>query len=74
MNTFDYPNFSYSFLAKDQHHPSTTNQKKESLKSGIDLYNHDMNGFDDAELEDILSKMSPEELEDLNCDFDPDVS
>ncbi|CEF65582.1 FI20012p1 [Strongyloides ratti] len=62
------------FLAKDQHHPSTTNQKKESLKSGIDLYNHDMNGFDDAELEDILSKMSPEELEDLNCDFDPDNS
>uniref|UniRef100_A0A0K0DS93 Tropomodulin n=2 Tax=Strongyloides stercoralis TaxID=6248 RepID=A0A0K0DS93_STRER len=62
------------FLTKDQHHTSSSGQKKDSLKSGIGLFNHDMNGFDDAELEDILSKMTPEELEDLNCDFDPDNS
>lgn len=74
MNVFGYPNFSFSFLTKDQLHDSTKVQKKGSLKSGIGLYGHDMNGFDDAELEAILSNMSPEELEDLNCDFDPDVS
>uniref|UniRef100_A0A0N5BWH4 Tropomodulin n=1 Tax=Strongyloides papillosus TaxID=174720 RepID=A0A0N5BWH4_STREA len=62
------------FLTKDQLHDSTKVQKKGSLKSGIGLYGHDMNGFDDAELEAILSNMSPEELEDLNCDFDPDNS
>lgn len=40
---------------------------------GIKLYGKDLRDLDDADLEGLLSKLSPEELEDLNNDFDPDV-
>ncbi len=38
------------------------------------LYGKDLRDFDDTDLEQLLAKLSPEELEDLNNDFDPDVS
>uniref|UniRef100_A0A915B3W9 Tropomodulin n=1 Tax=Parascaris univalens TaxID=6257 RepID=A0A915B3W9_PARUN len=41
---------------------------------GIKLYGKDLRDLDDADLEGLLSKLSPEELEDLNNDFDPDNS
>ncbi|VDN53698.1 unnamed protein product, partial [Dracunculus medinensis] len=42
--------------------------------SGLKLYGKDIRDLDDTDLEVLLSKLSPEELEDLNCDFDPDNS
>ncbi|VDM97258.1 unnamed protein product [Onchocerca ochengi] len=38
------------------------------------LYTKELRDLDDADLEGLLSKLSPEELEDLNNDFDPDNS
>lgn len=37
------------------------------------IYGKELRDFDDADLEGLLSKLSPEELEDLNSDLDPDV-
>uniref|UniRef100_A0AC35TGT6 Tropomodulin n=1 Tax=Rhabditophanes sp. KR3021 TaxID=114890 RepID=A0AC35TGT6_9BILA len=48
--------------------------KGPGLNKGISLFGRDIKGFEDAELESLLAKMTPEELEDLNCDFDPDNS
>ncbi|MFH4976394.1 hypothetical protein AB6A40_003103 [Gnathostoma spinigerum] len=41
---------------------------------GVKLYGKGLADLDDGDLEGLLSKLSPEELEDLNCDFDPDNS
>ncbi|MCP9260352.1 Tropomodulin [Dirofilaria immitis] len=38
------------------------------------IYGKELRDLDDADLEGLLSKLSPEELEDLNSDFDPDNS
>ncbi len=38
------------------------------------IFGKELRDLDDADLEGLLSKLSPEELEDLNSDFDPDVS
>ncbi|VDN04102.1 unnamed protein product [Thelazia callipaeda] len=38
------------------------------------IYSKELRDLDDADLEGLLSKLSPEELEDLNNDFDPDNS
>lgn len=38
------------------------------------IYGKELRDFDDADLEGLLSKLSPEELEDLNSDLDPDNS
>lgn len=38
------------------------------------LYNKDLHEFDDKDIELLLTNLTIEELEDLNNDFDPDVS
>ncbi|VDK71401.1 unnamed protein product [Litomosoides sigmodontis] len=38
------------------------------------IFGKELRDLDDADLEGLLSKLSPEELEDLNSDFDPDNS
>lgn len=45
-----------------------------SAGGGFKLYGKDLRDLDDVDLEGLLSKLSPEELEDLNNDFDPDNS
>ncbi|VDK60194.1 unnamed protein product [Gongylonema pulchrum] len=37
------------------------------------LYGKELRDIDDTDLENLLSKLSAEELEDLNSDLDPDV-
>ncbi|EJD76214.1 LMOD1 protein [Loa loa] len=38
------------------------------------IFGKELRDLDDGDLEGLLSKLSPEELEDLNSDFDPDNS
>ncbi|KAK0424036.1 hypothetical protein QR680_008468 [Steinernema hermaphroditum] len=45
-----------------------------SRGAGVKLYGRDLRDYDDNDLENLLSKLTPEELEDLNNDFDPDNS
>jgi tropomodulin len=41
---------------------------------GMKLYGRDLRDYDDNDLETLLGKLSTDELEDLNNDFDPDNS
>ena len=41
--------------------------------TGMKLYGRDLRDYDDNDLETLLGKLSTDELEDLNNDFDPDV-
>lgn len=45
-----------------------------SQTSGYKIYGKNLRDLDDVDFEGLLSKLSPEELEDLNNDFDPDNS
>lgn len=38
------------------------------------LYGKDLKDYDDVDIETLLTKLSAEELEELNNDVDPDVS
>lgn len=38
------------------------------------IYGRELREFDDKDIESLLSNLTTEELEDLNNDFDPDVS
>uniref|UniRef100_A0A158R5Z0 Tropomodulin n=1 Tax=Syphacia muris TaxID=451379 RepID=A0A158R5Z0_9BILA len=42
--------------------------------SGYKVYGKNIRDLDDVDVEKLLAKLSPEELEDLNNDFDPDNS
>lgn len=47
---------------------------KSNSGGGIKLYGKDLSGIDTDDIESLLGKLSAEELEDLNNDFDPDNS
>ncbi|KAH7724937.1 LMOD1 protein [Aphelenchoides avenae] len=48
--------------------------KNPSGGAGAKLYGRDLREFDDKDIENLLAKLSTDELEDLNNDFDPDNS
>lgn len=51
------------------------NKKSNALIGGGEkFYGRELRDFDDKEIESLLSNLTTEELEDLNNDFDPDVS
>uniref|UniRef100_A0A8R1EUV2 Uncharacterized protein n=1 Tax=Caenorhabditis japonica TaxID=281687 RepID=A0A8R1EUV2_CAEJA len=52
--------------------PSANTQKGSQLPSKV--YNKGLKDLEDNDIEGLLSKLSMDELEDLNNDFDPDVS
>ena len=41
---------------------------------GGKFYGRDLRDYDDKDIDGLLTNLSTEELEDLNNDFDPDVS
>lgn len=44
------------------------------MGGGDKLYGRELRDVDDKDIESLLANLSVEELEDLNNDFDPDVS
>lgn len=63
----------YSYYAEEAtlSAPAARNQTQEQRRK---LYGRDLREFDDNDIEALLGKLSVDELEDLNNDFDPDVS
>ncbi|VDK17324.1 unnamed protein product [Anisakis simplex] len=67
----------YSYYSEEKSLTAPSTRSTAGINSGgggLKLYGKDLRDFDDADLEGLLSKLSPEELEDLNNDFDPDNS
>ncbi|KHN74350.1 Tropomodulin, partial [Toxocara canis] len=65
MNRSDY-------YAEEKNLTAPSARNTAGTGGGFKLYGRDLRDLDDADLEGLLSKLSPEELEDLNNDFDPD--
>lgn len=63
---------SYSYYSEEQ--TISVPQAARPQNPGYKLYGKNLRDLDDVDFEGLLSKLSPEELEDLNSDFDPDVS
>ena len=61
----------YSYYSEEQ---TITAPAARPATGGYKLYGKGLRDLDDVDLDGLLSKLSPEELEDLNNDFDPDVS
>ncbi|VDM41064.1 unnamed protein product [Toxocara canis] len=64
----------YSYYAEEKNLTAPSARNTAGTGGGFKLYGRDLRDLDDADLEGLLSKLSPEELEDLNNDFDPDNS
>ncbi|VDD91287.1 unnamed protein product [Enterobius vermicularis] len=63
---------SYSYYSEEQ--TISVPQAARPQNPGYKLYGKNLRDLDDVDFEGLLSKLSPEELEDLNSDFDPDNS
>uniref|UniRef100_A0A1I7YYL8 Tropomodulin n=1 Tax=Steinernema glaseri TaxID=37863 RepID=A0A1I7YYL8_9BILA len=68
---------SYSYYAEEKTFAAPGAARKTpagTRGAGVKLYGRDLRDYDDNDLENLLSKLTVEELEDLNNDFDPDNS
>ena len=64
----------FSYYAEETTLTAPPASRTQAGGSGMKLYGKDLREFDDNDIEALLGKLSVDELEDLNNDFDPDVS
>ena len=64
----------FSYYAEEATLTAPPASRTQAGAGGMKLYGKDLRDFDDNDIEALLGKLSVDELEDLNNDFDPDVS